>query len=180
MKKFLLVALFFSLFAVIFASSVPMIITFQGRLSENGSPVNGTKNMHFEIVNGSGTARWQSDPSYSNRVPVSVSNGIYTVNLGDSNLGNMADLNQADIDLSEILYVRVRVEGEQLSPDILLSSTPFSYITKQAETLTGNATAGNSVAAALENATDAVTLNVDLNIKGVNVVSANDTLTFEY
>jgi hypothetical protein len=132
---------------VLFSASVPQIITFQGQLKESGYAVTGTKSMRFEVVNASGTVRWQSHAS--NGVTVSVDKGVYTVGLGDTAITNMNALTTADLDKNEKLYLRVYVEGVQLSPDILLSSSSYAYIAGQAETITANTTAGNSVIAAL-------------------------------
>jgi hypothetical protein len=134
----------------VYAASTPPIITFQGQLKESGYSVTGTKSMRFEIVNASGTVRWQSHAS--NGVQVAVEKGVYTVGLGDTSLANMNALTAADLDKNEKLYLRVYVQGVQLSPDILLSSSAYAFIAGQAETITANTAAGNSVAAALRNA----------------------------
>ena len=141
---------------VVLADSTPAIISFQGQLRENGIPVSGNKTMHFKILNESLATVWESDPVNTNQVTVAISNGIYTVKLGDTTLSNMAALPASSLDKNQKLSLRVRVGTEDLSPDILLSAVPFAYIAKQAETITQNITAGNSVVLALRQATQNV------------------------
>lgn len=154
MKKTWFIFLILLINVSLFALSVPQVITFQGRLTSSGSPVTGTKNMRFAIVDNSGNVKWQSHAS--NSVTVTVANGVYTVKLGDNSVSNMAPLNLADLDKQMTLNVRVWVEGEQLSPDIYLSSVPYALIARQAETVTKNSTAGNSLGQALGQATQPV------------------------
>lgn len=152
--------LLFIMSKFLFAASTPQIITFQGQLKEGGYPVNGTKSMRFEIVNAAETALWSSHAS--NGVTVTVNNGVYTIGLGDTSLGsNMAALTSAVFDADEKVYLRVHVEGEQMSPDILMSATAYSLISEQAETITANEAAGNSIVAALGKATNGVGIGTD-------------------
>jgi microcystin-dependent protein len=142
------------LFTLLLASSVPQIITFQGRLMSNGSAVTGTKNMRFAIVDNSGNVKWQSHAS--NTVAVTVNNGIYTVKLGDTSITNMSALALGQLDQQITLNVRVWVEGEQLSPDIYLSAVPYALLAKEAETITSNVSAGNSIGKAMGSATQPI------------------------
>lgn len=185
MRKIFLICcpLFFTF--LVFAASVPQIITFQGRLTSNGSPVTGTKNMRFAIVDNSGNIKWQNHAS--NSVAVSVTNAIYTVKLGDTAISNMNALTLADIDRQMTLNVRVWVEGEQLSPDIFLSAVPYALLAKQAETVTANQTAGNSIALALRKTSENVGISAEsptykLQVNGTgyfkNVLTLNDNATF--
>lgn len=125
------------------ASSVPLIITFQGRLTDQGSPAVGTHNMNFSIITKAGTTLWRNDAS--GKVPVPVIQGIYTIELGNTALTNMAPLSVSIFDVPETLYLRIWVNDEQLAPDIALISTPYSFISQQTETITANQAAGNSV-----------------------------------
>jgi len=174
MKKYLwaVILLLISIAGFAFADSTPVIISFQGQLRENSVPVSGNKTMHFRILDVSSNIIWQSDASQSNQVTVAVANGIYTVGLGDTSLTNMAALTKSDIDQNKKLYLRVRVGIEDLAPDILLSAVPFAYIAKQAETITQNISAGNSVVLALRQATQNVGL-FNTSPTGVFQVSSN-------
>jgi hypothetical protein len=128
--------------------------------------------MHFKILNESLVTVWESDPVNTNQVTVAVSNGIYTVKLGDTTLANMAALTTVNLDKNQKLSLRVRVGTEDLSPDILLSAVPFAYIAKQAETVTQNISAGKSVALALRQSTQNVGL-FNTNPTGIFQVSSN-------
>jgi hypothetical protein len=173
MKKVSIVLfLLITAISVAFADSTPVIISFQGQLRENSIPVSGNRTMHFRILDVSSNVIWQSNASLATQVTVAVSNGIYTVGLGDTSLTNMAALTSADLDRNIKLFLRVRVGTEDLSPDILLSAVPFAYIAKQAETITQNISAGNSVALALRQSTQNVGL-FNTNPTGIFQVSSN-------
>jgi hypothetical protein len=156
----------------VLAFSTPVIISFQGQLRENSIPVSGNRTMHFRILDVSSNVIWQSNASLATQVTVTVSNGIYTVGLGDTSLSNMAALTSSDLDQNKKLFLRVRVGIEDLSPDILLSAVPFAYIAKQTETITQNITAGNSVVLALRQATQNVGL-FNASPTGIFQVSSN-------
>lgn len=135
------------LFAIASATSVPLTMTFQGRLTDHGSPATGIHQMNFEIITGSGASIWRNDPTQT--VAVTVVQGIYTIELGNTAIPNMAPLTIAAFDNTEKLFLRIWVNGEQLSPDIALIATPYSFIAQQAETLTANLVAGNSAMTAI-------------------------------
>ncbi len=180
MKKIISFVLFsIVMLSAAYADSTPVIVSFQGQLRENGIPVSGNKTMHFRILDVSSNVIWQSNATLTNQVTVTVTNGIYTVGLGDTSLSNMAALLSSDLDQNKKLFLRVRVGIEDLSPDILLSAVPFAYIAKQAEVITQNISAGNSVALALRQATQNVGIGntnpINLLQVSINalVVSAN-------
>ncbi len=117
------------------ALAVPAKVNFQGKLSEGGVAVTGTKAMTFTIKTEGGTTLW-TDAAQTN---VSVVNGIYNVTLEPP---------ASIFDRGDQLKLSVSVGGVPLSPDIMLLSSPYAYISKIAETVTANAAAGNSVIAA--------------------------------
>lgn len=158
--------------SIILASSVPSVISFQGRLLDTGTPITATKNMRFEIVNNSDAVIWQSHAL--NSTQVYVNRGIYFIKLGDTSLVNMSALELSNIDQNVTLNLRVYVEGTQLTPDIFFSATPYAFIARQAEIITANVVAGNSIAAALGKATDSVTFNSHVTIGGL--LTVNDAL----
>jgi uncharacterized protein (DUF2141 family) len=152
-------------FGAAYASSTPLVITWQGRITQQGQLVNGTKAMRFAIVNNGGTNLWES-ASAGNNVNVTVNNSVYTVKLGDTSLSNMTALTAAVFDQGEDLYLRMWVEGLQLSPDVLYSSVPYALISKQTETITDNAAAGNSIISAIARGTNDIEINSTVNISG--------------
>jgi hypothetical protein len=77
--------------------SVPLLVSFQGRVQVNGSPYNGVGYFKFAVVNASGNATyWSNDNTSlsgtepSGLVPLSVNGGLFTVLLGDSSQGGMS------------------------------------------------------------------------------------------
>ena len=119
------------LLLVAYVYAVPQTITFQGRLTESNVPVTATRNMRFAIVDSTGTTTyWQSNAS--NAIPVSVNQGIYTINLGDTSIGNMAALTPDTLDITTQAYLRVWVAGTLLTPDIPLNAAPYAYLAAKA------------------------------------------------
>ena len=102
-------------------SAVPLKINYQGRLSNNNSPVTATKTMYFSIKETIGGATVWGPESKS----ISVVNGLYNVVLEPT---------QNVFDTTEQLQLHIQVDGIDLSPDILLLAVPYAY---QAGTITG-------------------------------------------
>lgn len=84
-------------------AEVPQLLNYQGRVSVNGVPFDGTGQFKFALVNGAGdTAYWSNDLSLvgelipaeipGTAVSLDVVNGLYSVVLGDSALANMSAL----------------------------------------------------------------------------------------
>jgi hypothetical protein len=125
------VVLLFALVGCLNAAAVPAIITFQGRLYENNTPVTAIKNMRFEIVTPGGTV-WTSNDTLA--TPVAVNKGVYSVRLGDTALSNMTALPVDGFNQSTVLSLRVFVDGTALSPDIVLDSAPYALVAGLAAT----------------------------------------------
>ena len=84
-------------------------LAYQGRLLEFDTPVTGTRNFVFSILDQAGKQLWTSGPQ-----ALSVTGGLYAVVLGGP---GMPALSQSLL-LRANLLLRVTVEGVQLSPDI--------------------------------------------------------------
>ncbi len=110
MKTPLLLLLAF-LYLHVYSQEIPRKISYQGKLYENGSPVNGTKNITFQI----GT--W-SETQYN----VSIDNGLYSVKLGDNNPIPVALFNN-----NSNLNLRITIEGNNLAPQTEILSVPYAY-----------------------------------------------------
>src|SRR6185436_11011763 len=88
-------------FLVLIASAtlhaqVPQIINYQGRVLAGSSNFNGTGQFKFALVDTNGsTTYWSNDNTSTagseptNAVSLSVSNGLYSVLLGDTSIANM-------------------------------------------------------------------------------------------
>jgi hypothetical protein len=77
-------------------AQVPQLINYQGRLLVGPANFNGNGQFKFALVNTAGTtAYWTNDGTHldgtepTNAVALSVSNGLYSVLLGDTSLANM-------------------------------------------------------------------------------------------
>ncbi|MDP2631718.1 MAG: hypothetical protein Q8P30_03045 [Candidatus Uhrbacteria bacterium] len=118
-----------------FAASPPNIISYQGRiLNANSVPVSdATASMTFELYDSltGGECLWpglygfDSCPGIAGAVTVSLTDGLFSENLGDTAAGyvSMAD----DIFGQETaLYLEVTVNGETLSPRKQITSAPYA------------------------------------------------------
>src|SRR3954467_10734222 len=79
-------------------AQVPQIINYQGRVLSGSTNFNGTGQFKFALVNATGTATfWSNDLSSVNgneplaAVSIPVSNGLYSVLLGDTTIPNMTN-----------------------------------------------------------------------------------------
>ena len=77
-------------------AQVPQIITYQGRVSVNGTNFTGTGQFKFALVNAAGSVTyWSNDGTSSGGsaptafVSLGVTNGLFAVGLGDTSLANM-------------------------------------------------------------------------------------------
>ena len=121
------------------ATDVPMMLNYQGYVEyDDGVPVNGNGYFKFAIVNQAGdTTYWSSDGTSTagseptNEVTIPVTDGVFTVKLGDTDLTNMTGLPTTPFDQQNI-YIRVwfgddNVTFEQLTPDTQIVSAGFAY-----------------------------------------------------
>lgn len=133
-------------------TSVPTTVSFQGTVSSSGQPFNGTGHFKFAIVNTAGSqALWNNDGSNLSTapftptasVPLSVTNGLFSVLLGDTTQAGMTQsLAPATFSVPD-RAVRVwfddGVHGFQLlSPDAPLASVPFAFNAATLDGLAGS------------------------------------------
>jgi len=119
------------LFAILIAAAVvsgsvyaelPSLVNYQGKLSDTatGKPVTGTRTMVFELWDSPlGGARLGT---FSETQTVTVTNGIFSVIIGAYTPGG--------IEAPEgvfVIYLSVRVEGEELLPRPQVLPVPFSF-----------------------------------------------------
>lgn len=135
------------------AADIPMLMNYQGNVTDaSGVPVNGDGFFKFAIVNEAGdTAHWASDGTTLDgteptaAVTIPVSNGSFTVKLGDTNLANMVALSPSIFENTSIfLRVWFSVEGtvfEQFTTDMQILGTGFAFKAQVANTLDGKTTA---------------------------------------
>lgn len=110
----------------VFADNVPARLSFQGRLADvNGNPVTGTKSIVFNIYNeDEDTVLWtETQPT------VSVSNGIFNVNLGD------VSPIPTSLFPGATRYLEINVAGDgAMAPKIMFVSNGYAFC---ADTLDG-------------------------------------------
>ena len=120
-------------------AQVPQLINYQGRIVVGSTNFNGTGNFKFALVNATGTtAYWTNDGTHldgtepTNPVSVTVSDGLYSVLLGDTTLRNMTAVsatvfNNADVRL-RIWFDDGTHGSEQLGPDQRIAAVGYAVI----------------------------------------------------
>jgi len=120
-------------------AQVPQLINFQGRVAVDGVNFNGAGEFKFALVNGDGSSSfWSNDGSSvngnepSNAMPITASQGLYAVLLGDATLTNMTPISAAIFTNSD---VRLRIwfnDGtngfQRLSPDQRIAAVGYAMM----------------------------------------------------
>jgi len=138
-------SIFFVLSFLIIWSSVsaetPQIISFQGKVTESGSPVaDGTYNMRFRIYNvpTGGSELWNSGLQ-----TVPVTGGIFNVLLGESPMPTL------DLPFDEDYWLMVTFDGINQTPRQRLGSVCYAYMASglvAGTEVVGSVTSGTSAA----------------------------------
>ncbi len=130
-------------------ADIPHMINYQGVVEVDGVRFDGTGYFKFAIVNAAGDVTYWSNDGTSiagseptDAVSLSVSEGRFSVQLGDTSLPNMTQGIPLNVFDTVETYVRVWFDdgvngSQQLSPDSRLKSTPYSYKADDAQTLNG-------------------------------------------
>ena len=98
------------------AAYISPMMSYQGRLVENGTPVTGSRNMIFRLYNvaSGGTPLWEE-----NHTGATVTNGLFNVTFGGI---TPMDVN----DFAQPLWLEIVVEGTTLPRQRLLGA-PYAY-----------------------------------------------------
>ncbi len=118
-------------------SQVPQLINYQGRVVVNGANFAGTGQFRFALVDGAGNPYWSNDGTSMggppiNAVSITVTNGLYSVLLGDSTLPNMTAIppsvfNNPDVRLR--VWFNDGTNGvQQLTPDQRIAAVGYAVI----------------------------------------------------
>ena len=139
MKKLFTPALLLGL-AILARAQVPGIITYQGRVTANGTNFSGTGNFKFALLNGvNGPSLWSNNGTSVNgsepaaRVAVSVADGLFTVPLGDTTLAGMtipipaAAFTNGDVRL-RLWFSAGEPAFTQLAPDQRITSSGYAFL----------------------------------------------------
>jgi hypothetical protein len=157
----LLYRIAFLTFALSLSAQVPPLLSYQGHLTAGGTNVNGPAQFKFALVNGTGAATlWSNDNSSSGgaepaqSVPLAVTQGLFTVMLGDTSLSNMQPITAGPFTNSDV-RLRIWVASDTnafqlLAPDQRLGSVGFAMTS--ATVPDGSLTAGKLANGAVQTA----------------------------
>jgi hypothetical protein len=141
-KTCLIRSIFLSLLALLFfghpevsnAQQVPAILNYQGRIAVSGTNFTGAGLFRFELVNtDASTVYWSNDGSISgtpqSAVPLTVSNGLYSVLLGGSNMAAIPTSTFSNPDVRLRIWFDDGVHGsELLAPDQRIAAVGYAVV----------------------------------------------------
>jgi hypothetical protein len=106
-------------------ADVPLKINYQGYLTDDaGTPIDGVVSILFTIYDSGGTPLW------SETRPVTVTDGVFSVDLGDD------PLNPVDLPFNEQYYLGVNVDGDgEMTPRRPLTSVGYAMRAKEADSV---------------------------------------------
>jgi len=129
------------------------MINYQGRLSVSGTNFTGAAHFKFALVDATGTtAYWSHDHTGLDgseptgpAVVLAVSNGVFSVNLGDAAVPNMTQPIPASVFTNQHVYLRVWADdgshgSQRLTPDRRITAVGYALT---AETVVGAVPAAN-------------------------------------
>jgi hypothetical protein len=123
---------------------VPAVVSYQGEVRVSGDPYTGNGYFKFAVVNAAGNAAYWSNDGTSTgggeptaAVQLAVSDGLFSVLLGDTTLGGMTQALTADVFSQPNRYLRVwfssdNVTFNQLAPDTRISAAPYALQAQEA------------------------------------------------
>jgi hypothetical protein len=130
-------------------SGSPSVVSYQGRVTLSGVPYNGTGYFKFALVDAVGsTSFWSNDGTSSgggqpaSAVAIPVSNGTFSILLGDTSLTNMSQPMTITVFGGNERYLRVwfssdNVTFSNLSPDQRVAAVPYALQAQNADLLDG-------------------------------------------
>lgn len=125
-------------------TGVPGVVSYQGQVTVNGQPYNGTGYFKFAVVNAAGTTTfWSNDgTAISGNEPITgvtlnVQRGLFTVLLGDTALDGMTQPLNTETFISGERYLRVWFSADNnnytsLSPDYRIAAVPYALVAQEA------------------------------------------------
>lgn len=135
-------------------AQVPQVLSYQGRIAVGNSQYNGTGSFKFSIVSGAGTTTyWANDAQATGggepgtAVSLTVTNGVYSVLLGDSTIPNMAPIPPAVFGNNRV-FLRVWFNDgshgfQKLAPDQQIAAIGYAVLAGSALTV-ANGSIGSS------------------------------------
>jgi Stigma-specific protein, Stig1 len=120
-------------------AQVPQLISYQGRVSVGGANFNGTGSFNFALVDPTGAiSYWSNDGTNLNgtqpasAVSLTVTNGLYSVVLGDTSKANMTAI-PASVFANSSVWLRVWFNdgphgAQLLAPDQRIASVGYAIV----------------------------------------------------
>ena len=121
----------------------PTVVSYQGQVRIGGQPYSGTGYFKFAVVDtGGSTTYWNNDGTASGEpvraVQLPVTNGLFSVLLGDTSLGGMTQPLAASVFSGQGRYLRVWFSTaaagpfQRLAPDARIAAVPYALQADQA------------------------------------------------
>ncbi len=122
----------------------PAVVSYQGLVRVNSNPYTGNGFFKFAIVNAAGdVSYWSNDGSGTGggepttAVELAVSDGLFSILLGDTTLGGMTQPLAADVFNLPDRYLRVWFSSDnstfdQLTPDTRIAAVPYALQAQEA------------------------------------------------
>jgi uncharacterized protein YjbI with pentapeptide repeats len=129
--------LLIALLLAAFHATIGNVINHTGHVSIKGTPYTGTGQFKFAIVDGNGSSLWNNDGSLGGEpakaVTTQVTNGFYSVRLGDETTPDMTKLLPSVLDRDDPTYLRMwfgesNATLERLGVDQRLGATPYALV----------------------------------------------------
>ena len=126
------------------SGGAPTVVSYQGQVRVGGQPYSGTGYFKFAVVDAGGaTSYWSNDGTSDGggrlaaAVSLPVTNGLFTVLLGDTSLGGMTQPLAATVFAHSERYLRVWFSADgvtytQLTPDRRIAAVPYALQAQQA------------------------------------------------
>lgn len=164
MKRYVLVGIALLSVGRVHAAVIPQMINYTGTVQVNSNPFNGDGYFRFALINDHNDcqadppgpncdAYWSSDATSQdgeapdNALKITVTNGLFSIKLGDTNrINHNSSISMPTVPGSvfdrPLVYLRIwfddGVNGVQrLAPDRQLVAVPFAYRAEVAEKLSG-------------------------------------------
>jgi len=118
--------------------AAPAVVSYQGEVRVNVDPYTGNGYFKFAVVNAAGDATYWSNDGTSTggvepsaAVTLAVSEGLFSILLGDTTLGGMTQAMTADVFSQPTRYLRVwfssdNITFNQLTPDTRIAAVPYA------------------------------------------------------
>ena len=122
----------------------PAVVAYQGEVRVSDTPYTGTGYFKFAVVNAAGdTAYWSNDGTSTGggeptaAVGLAVSDGLFSLLLGNTALGGMTQALAADVFSQPDRYLRVWFSSDditfsQLTPDTRIAAVPYALQAQEA------------------------------------------------